>query len=74
MNQTFYPSFITNKTDRFSFKGGCVVQVENDEMRRQLQPNKTKVRLYLVLGGIPKIPNTGVSKSIPLHFANIEIP
>ena len=22
----------------------------------------------LVLGGIPKIPNTGVSKSIPLHF------
>ena len=31
-----YPSFITNKTDRFSFKSGCVVLVENDEMRHQL--------------------------------------
>ena len=42
----FYLSFITNKIERFSFKGGCVVQVENDEMRRQLQPNKTEIRLY----------------------------
>ena len=32
--------------ERFSFKSGCVVRVENDEMRRQLQPNKTKIRLY----------------------------
>ena len=29
-----------------SFKSGCVVRVENDEMRSQLQPNKTKIRLY----------------------------
>ena len=32
----FYPSFITSKTERFSFKSRWVVQVENDEMRRQL--------------------------------------
>ena len=42
----FYPSFIANKTERFSFRSGCVLWVENDEMRCQLQPNKTKVRLY----------------------------
>ena len=32
----FYPSFITNKTEHFSFKSGCVLRVENDEMRHQL--------------------------------------
>ena len=32
----FYPSFITNKTEHFSFQSGCVVRVENDEIRRQL--------------------------------------
>ena len=26
--------------ERFSFKSGCVVRVENDEMRSQLQPAK----------------------------------
>ena len=31
--KTFYPSFITNKTECFSFKSGCIVRVENDEMR-----------------------------------------
>ena len=46
LQKTFYPSFITNKTERFSFKSGCVVWLENDEMHHQLQPNKTKVRLY----------------------------
>jgi len=30
--KTFYPSFITNKTKRFSFKIGCVVWVANGEM------------------------------------------
>ena len=29
-------SSITNKMERFSFKSGCVVQVENDEMHHQL--------------------------------------
>ena len=42
----FYPSLITNKTEEFSYKSGCVVWVENDEMRHQLQPNKTKIKLY----------------------------
>ena len=32
----FYPPFITNKTKCFSFKSGCIVHVENGEMRRQL--------------------------------------
>ena len=32
----FYLPFIVNKTKRFSFKSGCVIWVENDEMRRQL--------------------------------------
>ena len=31
-----FPSFITNKTEHFSFNSGCAVQVENDKMRRQL--------------------------------------
>ena len=31
-----YPPFITSKTERFSFKSGCVVRVEIGEMRRQL--------------------------------------
>jgi len=34
------------QTKQFSFKGGCVVHVENGEMRRQLQLKKTKVWLY----------------------------
>ena len=34
--KAFNPPFITNKTKRFSFKSGCVVPVENGEMRRQL--------------------------------------
>ena len=29
-------AFISNKTKCFSFKSGCVVRVENGEMRRQL--------------------------------------
>ena len=46
----FYPSFITNKTERFSFESGCVLQVENDKMHRKLQPNKTKVSVtYMVI-------------------------
>ena len=32
----FYLSFITKKTKCFSFKSGCVVRMENDEMRRPL--------------------------------------
>ena len=32
----FYLSFSTNKTERFSFKSGCVVQVKNGEMHCQL--------------------------------------
>ena len=27
-----YPPFITNKTECFSYKSGCVVLVENDKM------------------------------------------
>ena len=43
-----YQSFSTSKTERCSFKSGCVILVENDEMHRQLQPNKTKMsRLYI---------------------------
>ena len=44
--KTLYPPFITNKTERFSFKSGCVIEVDNDEMRSQLKPKKAKVRLY----------------------------
>ena len=33
---TLCPSFITNKMERFSFKSGCVVRLENDKTRRQL--------------------------------------
>jgi len=32
----FYPSFITDKTERFSFKSGCIVQVENGKISHQL--------------------------------------
>ena len=39
----FYPSFNASKTKRFSFKSGYVMW---DDIRRQLQPNKTKIRLY----------------------------
>ena len=35
-SKTFYPPSITNKTERFSFKSGCVIRVENEEMRNQL--------------------------------------
>ena len=31
------PPSIANKTEHFSFKSGCVVQVENNEMCRQLR-------------------------------------
>ena len=31
-----YAPLITIKTEHFSFKSGCVVQVENDEIRREL--------------------------------------
>ena len=41
----FYPPFISNKTEQCSFKSGCVVQVENDEIRCQLQSSKTNVRI-----------------------------
>ena len=34
--KAFYLSFIPNKTERFSFKSGCVVRVENDKMHHQL--------------------------------------
>ena len=34
--KTFYLPFITNKTEHFSFKSGCVVQVENGEMHCKL--------------------------------------
>ena len=37
-----YPLFITNKMEHFSFNATCAVQVENGEMRCQLQPKKTK--------------------------------
>ena len=39
----FYPPFISNKMEQFSFKSGCVVRVENDEIRCQLQSSKTNV-------------------------------
>ena len=42
----FYPSFLANKTERFSFKSGCVIRVENGEIRHQLQLKKNKIRLY----------------------------
>ena len=38
------PSLLTRRNALV--KSGCVVQVKNDEMRRQLQPKKTKVKLY----------------------------
>ena len=34
--KAFYQPFMTNKTEHFSFKSGCVVLVENGETRRQL--------------------------------------
>ena len=42
----FYPSFIANKTKYSSFNSGCVIRVKNGEMRGELQPKKTMVRLY----------------------------
>ena len=41
-----YPLFITNKAESFNFKSGPIVWVENGKMLYQLQPKKTKVRLY----------------------------
>ena len=34
--KAFYLPFMPNKTERFSFKSGCVVLVENGEKRHQL--------------------------------------
>ena len=38
-----YVPFNASKTKCFSFKSGCVMW---EDMHRQLQPNKTKIRLY----------------------------
>ena len=35
-SKTFYPPFITKKTEHFSFISGCVMRVENGGMHRQL--------------------------------------
>ena len=43
----FHLPFNASKIKGFSFKsGGCIVWNENGDMYRQLQPNKTKVKLY----------------------------
>ena len=44
--KTFYPPFITNKTKCFSFESEYVIREEYGKMRRQVQPKKTRVRLY----------------------------
>ena len=44
--RSFSPPFITNKTERFSIKRGCAMQVENGKTHRQLKPKKSKGRLY----------------------------
>ena len=44
--KSFYPLYIANMTEHFSFKSGCVIGVASNEMRGQLQPKKAKVMLY----------------------------
>ena len=40
-------TYFANKTERFSFKSGCVVWVTDVEMRRQLKPKKTNYKVRL---------------------------
>ena len=42
----FFLPFNASKMKHFSFKSGCVTLDETGDMRRQLQPKKTKVRPY----------------------------